>query len=376
MKNVTFVNTHLMPDERFGGVVYSGDGLLCGLARIHHVTAVTCSKEPKKVEEHYLSKKIKIHCFKSVVLHKISFSISMIFGLPNIIRKSDFVAINGIFTFPVTYSALLCIIFKVPFSVALRGGYEPWRMNQKKIKKNIFNFFVTNRILRESAFIHVISDMEADSVPVAHKSKAVVIPNGFDMSTYEKYRLLESKFTYEREKEVKFLFLSRMDKEKGLDIVFSAFKDIQSRSTNTKLTLVGPDNNGYLKNLIKTVDNVEYEWIPGLYGDDKILEIIKADVFILPSYSENFGNVILESLLFGTPVITSTGTPWGKIVPEIQCGWICQPEKESFLNECLASINTDRKELINIGARGQDYIKANYSWDSIALSFSNQMDIN
>jgi len=376
MKEITFINTHLFPDEKYGGVVYSGDGLFRGLARKLNVFAVTTSSDPNKVEDYYNSQKNKVKCFKSIFSHKLGFSISIIFGLPRIISKSKFVVINGIYTFPVTYAALLCVLFKTPFSVALRGGYEPWRLKQKRWKKSVFNLLVTNPILKKSSFIHVISKMEALSVPKKYNEKIEIIPNGFDFSSYEKYKFLKRESIDVNKKDFNFLFLSRMDKEKGLDIVFNAFKDIQSIHKNSKLKLVGPDNNGYLKSLLKTIDTVDYKWIPGLYGDDKIKEILMADVLILPSYSENFGNVILESLLFGTPVITSTGTPWGEIVPKVKCGWICEPEKESFLKLCIEAINTDRKELKKMGLIGQEFIKSNYSWDNIALTFSEKIKIN
>ena len=370
---ITFINTHLLPDERYGGVVYSGDGLFRGLAGKFNARAVCASTEPYKVREHYLSENLEVHSFKSIFSHKLGISISMIFGLPRILRSSNFVVINGIFTFPVTYAALFCILFRIPFSVALRGGYEPWRLGQKRNKKKLFNFFVTNLILKKSAFIHVISEMEWNSVPLNYQEKSVIIPNGFDNGTYDLYKSLKERSPLFDSDGFTFLFLSRTDKEKGLDIVFDSFKEILSLNDGVKLKLVGPDNNGYLKNLLKAFPDVPYQWIPGLYGEDKIMEILKADVVILPSYSENFGNIILEALLFGTPVITSTGTPWVNIIPNVGCGWICEPEKKSFMNACEMALQVDQNGLKELGLRGQNYIKENYSWYNIAVLFSEKI---
>lgn len=372
-QKIIFINTHFLPDEKYGGVVYSGDGLFRGLADKFITRGVCTSQNPKKVKDYYLSQNLKVDSYKSVVSHKLGISISLLFELPMILRRSNFVVCNGIFTFPVTYAALLCILFKIPFSVALRGGYEPWRLNQKRRKKMLFNYLITSQILKKAAFIHVISEMEFSAVPHKYRRKTAVIPNGFDYKTYSIYERLREENQLFKDDEFNFLFLSRTDKEKGLDIIFESFKRILSLHKKARLKLIGPDNNGYLKKLVRAYHDVPHEWIPGLYGEKKILEIMKSDVLILPSYSENFGNIILESLLYGTPVITTTGTPWASIIPDLQCGWICEPDEGSFRSVCLEALSNNRSELQERGLKGQKYIIDNYSWEKIAELFSNRI---
>jgi glycosyltransferase involved in cell wall biosynthesis len=103
-------------------------------------------------------------------------------------------------------------------------------------------------------------------------------------------------------------------------------------------------------------------------GRDKLALLRRADVFVLPSYSENFGIVVAEALACGTPVITTTGTPW-KQLQDVDAGrWV--PPREDELAQALRELlNMSRSERAAMGQRGQDLIQKNYAWDRIVKKY-------
>ncbi len=103
-------------------------------------------------------------------------------------------------------------------------------------------------------------------------------------------------------------------------------------------------------------------------GGEKLSLLRRADIFILPSYSENFGIVVAEALACGTPVITTTGTPW-KELQDINAGyWVPprRPELYQAIRELLGISESERKEM---GHRGQRLVAEKYCWDKIVRQF-------
>ena len=105
-------------------------------------------------------------------------------------------------------------------------------------------------------------------------------------------------------------------------------------------------------------------YLGAVSGTQKRESYRAADVFVLPSHSENFGVVVAEALTHGLPVITTTGTPWPEIV-EAGCGWwidIGVPPLAAALGEAMGL--SDRQRSL-MGKRGQEYVRR-YAWDAVA----------
>lgn len=109
-----------------------------------------------------------------------------------------------------------------------------------------------------------------------------------------------------------------------------------------------------------------------LNDDEKWLAYARADLFVLPTYSENFGIVVAEALWAGVPVITTKGTPWGEL-ETTKCGkWIDLPAEGSnpsawtalvaALREMMSLSDDERRQM---GERGRKLVEAKYTWDAV-----------
>ena len=101
-----------------------------------------------------------------------------------------------------------------------------------------------------------------------------------------------------------------------------------------------------------------------LTDDEKWKAYARADLFVLPTYSENFGIVAAEALWAGLPVITTKGTPWAEL--ESGCGWwIDLPPKESLERALSEAMSSAPGELAEMGRRGHRLVEEKYTWPAV-----------
>ena len=135
------------------------------------------------------------------------------------------------------------------------------------------------------------------------------------------------------------------------------------------LVLAGSDLIGYRKDIERMIKELGLEdsvVITGeVAGEEKDCLVANADVFVLPSYSENFGIVVAEAMAWGRPVIASTGTPWQE-VPDVGAGWWVKPEEDALAQALYEALGKRRKELDAMGGKGRALVERSYTWSAPA----------
>lgn len=353
-----YVNTHFAPDFQYGGVVESSSKIFKYVKRVIPFFVVATSQHPNFVNNYLEDCGI---CFKSIFFHRFGFSIALIFPLWRLIKIHQLIVINGIFTFPVTVAAFFSIIQKKPFVVSIRGGLEPWRLNHKKIRKLIYNYLITYPLLRRASCIHVTSEDEYRNLYNLGFKNLKLVTNGIDVELINSFIPTGNKFF--SDKKFVFLFMSRTDKEKGVNILLDAYSKFRKINpyANVNLAIVGPDHQGYLEKMGINYGESDILRINGVYGLDKFQIIYESGCIILPSYSENFGNIVAEGMAMARPVITTTGTPWSAL-KDNNMGFYAKPTSDHIymcMQACYELSNYERAEM---GAKARKYILENMSW--------------
>jgi len=143
----------------------------------------------------------------------------------------------------------------------------------------------------------------------------------------------------------------------------------QVRPKNWCLRIAGPDEAGHRKQVERAAAAAgiaeSVSFIGEVAPQAKQSEFSKADLFVLPSYSESFGMAVAEALAHGLPVLTTTGTPWASL-QQNGCGWWVEPTTDGLAAGLRVATALERDALCAMGAKGRQFVKAEFSWEYAA----------
>jgi glycosyltransferase involved in cell wall biosynthesis len=272
---------------------------------------------------------------------------------------------HGLWQMPVHQMAMLARKKKIPYIITPRGMLEPWSLTQGKLKKQIALKLFQYKDLVRANCIHATARMEVDSIrKLGFTNPIAMIPNGISISDFP--------LTIPKKQKTpkKILFLSRIHVKKGIENLIEAWSliDFEIRD-NWIIEIVGNGDIAYIKSLkelisFKDLQN-QIKILPPVFGKDKIELYRESSLFILPTFSENFGIVIAEALTSYTPVITTKAAPW-KGLEDYDCGWWIDIGVEPLKKAILNALNSSEERLSLMGVNGRRLIEDNYSMESVA----------
>ncbi len=245
------------------------------------------------------------------------------------------------------------------------GMLEPWILKRNYwIKKLPALVLYQRRAIEKADILHATAISERGNLlALGYNRNIEIVPNGVEVKN------IKLKQSWAKSK--KILFLSRLHPKKGIEFLISAAALLKSELEGYEFIIAGEGESSYITHLKQKskVLGVEpiFNFCGGVYGDKKWELFRTADIFVLPTYSENFGIVVAESLASGTPVLTTTGTPWEELNTH-KCGWCVEPTQESITEALRQAISTPSEELHAMGERGRKLMLQNYSTDAVAES--------
>ena len=322
------------------------------------------------------------------------------------LAQFDIVHIHGIWDPRLHNVAKMCRAAKIPYIIAPRGMLEPWSLKQKWLKKRIVRFLYQDKDLKCAAALHATAESEAEQFrKLGFRNPVVISPNGVNVPG--NFNRVERAEHVDRERK-RVLFVSRMHPKKGVLELVEAWGRLGVRSQELGVrawvvelvyTLNGEFEREYeakvkarilelgmsyqdadgsvyrnssTPSLPHSSTSPNFIFTGPLNDDAKWDAYDRADLFVLPTYSENFGIVVAEALWVGVPVITTKGTPWSEL-EEYKCGkWIDLPAEGSnpstweALDEALVSVmamsDAERGEM---GKRGKRLVEEKYTWEAV-----------
>jgi glycosyltransferase involved in cell wall biosynthesis len=249
----------------------------------------------------------------------------------------------------------------LPYVISTHGMLEPWALAHRGLRKRWARRLYQDHLLRGARCLMTTSAAEFEHLrQLGFSGPVAVIPIGIEPGT------LPPASRPARETRIA-LFLSRIHPIKGVIHAIEAWQAIKPQGW--RLKIVGPSELGHREQLERLVRSYGLEQSVSFHdavaGAEKSRCLDEADVFLLPSHSENFGIVVGEALACGLPVVTTTGTPWAGLLRE-RCGWYVQPGTESMVGALREVFTTSPQELRAMGERGRQWIQRDFAWDRIA----------
>lgn len=255
-----------------------------------------------------------------------------------------------------------------PVVLTPHGMLEPWIMKRNYWTKKLPALLLFQKAaVKQADYLHATAQSEKDNLlKLGYNKKIEIIPNGIEVDNIPVKQSWEKKHN--------LLFLSRVHEKKGIELLLEALSALKEQMRDFTVTIAGEGEASYverLKNLTKEkrLDGI-VSFVGGVYGDKKWELFRSADVFILPTYSENFGIVVAEALACGTPVMTTTGTPWQALADE-QCGWWVDADVASITEALKEIIAMPEEALQSYGLRGRRLVEDQFSITAVAR----QMDL-
>ena len=244
--------------------------------------------------------------------------------------------------------------------ISPRGTLSQWAMNYKKfIKLPFWNLRQRPALSRCHAFLATAENELQDIERAGIRGEGMLIPNGVDIPDVDMMR--------PRPKHI--LFLSRIHPVKGLDMLIKAWKSLAEEFPDWSLDIAGALDGEYatsVQKLVRTESVPRVNFLGEVHGDEKSRLFREASLFVLPSFTENFGIVVAEALAAGVPVITTTGTPWKGLLEAHGCGWTVNPEQHALSVPIRHALSRTEGELRAIGGAGRSWMERDYSWSGVA----------
>jgi glycosyltransferase involved in cell wall biosynthesis len=247
---------------------------------------------------------------------------------------------------------------------------DPWSLSQSRLKKRVYMLWRLRRNLNTATALHFTSSVERDlTAPLRLRPPAIVEPNGLDLSEFETLPpagTARRRFGVTTSRMV--LFLSRLHPKKGLELLIPAFA--KAKLDDTTLVLAGPDADGYQA---KLEDIVARQGLPaeavlfaGMQrGVERLSAMADADLFVLPSYQENFGIAVAEALAAGCPVLISDQVNIWQEIKAAGVGGVVAPAVEP-LTGALREWMDDSARRTEAATRAKLFARDRYDWRALA----------
>lgn len=283
----------------------------------------------------------------------------------------DLLHIHGLYSFPSTIAAYYAKKFEIPYIMRPHGSLDPFLFYKPKNRliKRIHEHLIERRNFNKAAAVHYTSQEEMALIPFKIKAPSLIMPLGIDLRKYENLPPVGTfKGKYNLKGKKLILHLGRINFKKGLDILVKGFARLSFDRNDVCLVLAGPDNEDYGKQVEKWIidegvkDKVVFTGM--LHGIDKLAVLRDADIFALPSYSENFGIAVVEAMACELPVVISNKVNIWREIQKAGAGIVTSCDADEVAN-ALKSLLDEASVRFRMGGAGKMLVNKTYNWEVV-----------
>lgn len=275
-------------------------------------------------------------------------------------QQYDIVHVHSVWMMPGIYGAAAAARRGVPLVTAPRGSLSRTALATGTRLKPLFWHLLLRRALARTQLFHATCEAEADDIRnIGFRQPVAIIPNGVDVPQVQRAPAADGR---------RLLYLGRIHPIKGLPMLLEAWRSLSVAHPEWSLDIVGPGAPAHVRRIRELAANLGLQRVrfhDPAFGADKWRHYAAADLFVLPTHSENFGMTVAESLACGTPVVTTRGAPWAGVV-DAGCGWWCDIGTAPLHDALSGAMRLPRAALETMGRHGRDWMRRDFSWASIA----------
>jgi glycosyltransferase involved in cell wall biosynthesis len=313
----------------------------------------------------------QVRYFRCSPFRRYKFSLGLLRWLGQHAQAFDVAHIHALFSPISTASAAIARQQKLPYLLRPLGTLDPADLRKKRWLKQIYAALWERANLAGAAGIHFTSLQEAKiSERFGTSTRDFVIPLGVTPLFMPSQGEARARFGIPHDVPL-LLFMSRIDPKKGLNLLIPALEQLLSEGVRFHFVLAGtnpqdPDYEHQIQTQLNISPLSSCTTITGFVtGEVKAALLQDADVFVLPSYYENFGIAVAEAMVAGIPVVISDQVHIWEDVKGAEAGWVSSCEEDT-LREALRTALLDEAERQRRGSNARNLALENYSWNAIA----------
>ena len=304
---------------------------------------------------------LDVHAFskKHFPLSALGRSPAMLKNLCLACQEADICHDNSLWMLPNIYPGKAVRRTKCKLVISPRGALATWALKRNRWKKWLAGTLLGQyETLRRADMFHATSQKEYEEIREAgYRQPVAIVPIGIDMHEVKKIKSPRRKL----------LFLGRLHPVKAIDRLLNAWAQVADEFPDWDFQIVGPDCGlGKVLHSMTINQNIpRVVFLKEQNGEAKFQFYAAADLYVLPSFTENFGITVAEALSCSTPVVVSKTTPWNGVLSH-NCGWVTDNTTEALTAILRTVLATSRDDLAKLGANGKEWMLTDFSWQEIA----------
>jgi len=287
-------------------------------------------------------------------------------GLKEACKAADIIHNNSFWMFPNVYPAMAKKGTQCKLVNAPRGTLAEWSLKHHWLQKKLFGWFGGQyATMAATDMWHATCEKEYEEIrALGYRQPVAIVPIGMDIPDVDVFNAEAQRRRIAEVRRQRVVFFGRLHKVKGVDRLVKAWERVAR--DGWELVIAGPDCGMLeeLKGLVAERRLPRVSFVGEINGDAKYEFLANADIYVLPSDTENFGVTVAEALVSGTPVIASQGTPWQDLERE-KCGRWVPIGVEPLVATLDELMSMSDEERVAMGVRGREWIRRDFSWKGI-----------